>query len=40
MSKKRELIQPTPGDKRYVRRHDNGQFKEVDEVGPLAQPGP
>ncbi|MCB2377086.1 hypothetical protein LGH70_05805 [Hymenobacter sp. BT635] len=23
---KRELIEPTPGDKRYVRRNDKGQF--------------
>jgi hypothetical protein len=23
---KRELIEPTPGDKRYVRRDDQGQF--------------
>lgn len=29
---KRELIEPTPGDKRYVRRDDKGQFKEVDDV--------
>lgn len=29
---KREEIEPTPGDKRYVRRDDQGQFKsEVDE---------
>jgi hypothetical protein len=33
MSSKRELIEPTPGDKRYVRRDDQGQFKEVDDVG-------
>ena len=25
---KRELIEPTPGDKRYVRRDDQGQFTE------------
>ncbi|PVM83392.1 hypothetical protein [Caulobacter endophyticus] len=30
---KRELIEPTPGDKRYVRRDDKGQFSEVDDVG-------
>jgi len=32
MSKsKRELIEPTPGDKRYVRRDKNGRFtSEVD----------
>jgi hypothetical protein len=29
---KRELIAPR-GDKRYVRRDDQGQFKEVDDVG-------
>lgn len=29
----RELIEPTPGDKRYVRRDENGQFKEVVDVG-------
>jgi hypothetical protein len=33
MSSKRELIEPTPGDKRYVRRDDQGRFKEVDDVG-------
>jgi hypothetical protein len=33
MASKRELIEPTPGDKRYVRRDDKGQFKEVDDVG-------
>lgn len=31
--KKRELIEPTPGDKRYVRRDDGGRFKEVDDAG-------
>ncbi|MBN8422768.1 MAG: hypothetical protein J0L73_27915 [Verrucomicrobia bacterium] len=30
---KRELIEPHPGDKRYVRRDAQGQFKEVDDVG-------
>lgn len=30
---KRELIEPTPGDKRYVRRDENGQFKEQVDVG-------
>lgn len=29
---KRELISPK-GDKRYVRRDDQGQFKESDDVG-------
>lgn len=26
MSSKRELIEPNPGDKRYVRRDEKGQF--------------
>ena len=30
---KRELIEPTPGDKRYVRRDENGRFDEVEDVG-------
>lgn len=30
---KRELIEPTPGDKRYVRRDDKGQFSESTDVG-------
>lgn len=30
---KRELIEPNPGDKRFVRRDDNGQFKEQVDVG-------
>jgi hypothetical protein len=30
---KRELIEPNPGDKRYVRRDDQGQFSESDDVG-------
>ena len=29
---KRELIEPHPGDKRYVRRDDDGTFKESDDV--------
>jgi hypothetical protein len=33
MSGRRELIEPNPGDKRYVRRDEKGQFKEVDDVG-------
>lgn len=28
----RELIEPNAGDKRYVRRDDEGRFKEVDDV--------
>lgn len=30
---KRELIEPTPGDKRYVRRDAEGKFKDVVDVG-------
>jgi hypothetical protein len=30
---KRELIEPTPADKRFVRRDDKGQFKEQVDVG-------
>ncbi|MGH2459690.1 MAG: hypothetical protein ACRDIY_12575 [Chloroflexota bacterium] len=26
MPRKRELIEPRPGDKRYIRRNDTGQF--------------
>ena len=29
----RELIEPHKGDKRYVRRDENGQFKEQVDVG-------
>jgi hypothetical protein len=29
----RELIEPTPGDKRYVRRDEGGRFKDVQDVG-------
>lgn len=32
-ARKRELIEPTPGDKRYVRRDDAGRFKDVVDVG-------
>ena len=32
MANKRELIEPTPGDKRYVRRDDEGQFGKTVEV--------
>jgi hypothetical protein len=31
-SSPRELIEPHPGDKRYVRRDEQGQFKESDDV--------
>ncbi|HVK40961.1 MAG TPA: hypothetical protein VM471_00660 [Phenylobacterium sp.] len=30
---KRELIEPTAGDKRYVRRDDQGKFTEQVDVG-------
>jgi len=30
---KRELIEPTKGDKRYVRRDDQGHFDEQADVG-------
>lgn len=30
---KRELIEPNPGDKRFVRRDEDGRFKESDDVG-------
>jgi hypothetical protein len=34
MAKDRELIEPNEGDKRYVRRDDEGQFTESqDDVG-------
>ncbi|HYG27132.1 MAG TPA: hypothetical protein VD906_09510 [Caulobacteraceae bacterium] len=33
MPNKRELIEPTPGDKRYVRRDAEGRFKDVVDVG-------
>ncbi len=33
MAAKRELIEPTPGDKRYVRRDAEGKFKDVVDVG-------
>ena len=29
---KRELIEPHEGDKRYVRRDDQGRFEESDDV--------
>jgi hypothetical protein len=32
-SGKRELIEPHPGDKRYVRRDEKGRFVESDDVG-------
>ena len=30
---KRELIEPNPGDKRFVRRDAKGRFAESDDVG-------
>jgi hypothetical protein len=30
---KRELIEPNPGDKRYVRRDEKGHFSEQVDVG-------
>jgi hypothetical protein len=32
-AKKRTLIEPNPGDKRFVRRNEQGEFKESDDVG-------
>lgn len=32
-SGKRELIEPHRGDKRFVRRDENGTFSESDDVG-------
>ncbi len=32
MADKRELIEPNEGDKRYVRRDDEGKFTESDDV--------
>ena len=29
---KREEIEPNPGDKRYVRRNDEGEFTESDDL--------
>ena len=33
MARKRELTEPNPGDKRFIRRDDQGQFGETDDVG-------
>ena len=34
MARDRELIEPNPGDKRYVRRDEQGQFTDSqDDVG-------
>jgi hypothetical protein len=32
MAGKRELVEPNEGDKRFVRRDENGQFTESDDV--------
>jgi hypothetical protein len=32
MPKKRELVEPNKGDKRYVRRDEGGRFGEQDDV--------
>ena len=32
-SSKRELLEPHPGDKRFVRRDSEGKFSESDDVG-------
>lgn len=32
MAGKRELIEPHPGDKRYIRRDDKGRITESDDV--------
>jgi hypothetical protein len=31
-ARKRELIEPHAGDKRYIRRDDHGRIKESDDV--------
>lgn len=33
MAQKRELIEPNPGDKRYIRRDDKGRIAESVDVG-------
>ena len=33
MAGKRELIEPAPGDKRYVRRNEDGTFGDTVDVG-------
>jgi hypothetical protein len=37
MAKKRELVEPTKGDKRYVRRDEEGRFGEQDDVSKSLQ---
>ena len=36
VARKRELIEPNPGDKRFLRRDEEGRFKEADDVGASA----
>lgn len=36
MARDRERIEPTPGDKRYIRRDEQGQFEEVEDSGRLS----
>jgi hypothetical protein len=33
VARDREMIEPNPDDKRYVRRDEEGKFKEQDDVG-------
>jgi hypothetical protein len=33
VTSKREIVEPHKGDKRYVRRNPQGEFKESDDVG-------
>ena len=33
MARDRELIEPKEGDKRYVRRDEEGRFEEEEDVG-------
>jgi hypothetical protein len=33
MPRKRELIEPHKGDKRYIRRDEQGRIRESDDVG-------
>jgi hypothetical protein len=33
MARKRELIEPHKGDKRYIRRDERGRSEESDDVG-------
>ncbi|HJR63547.1 MAG TPA: hypothetical protein VJ803_07570 [Gemmatimonadaceae bacterium] len=33
MARDRELVEPQEGDKRYVRRDEEGRFEEQDDMG-------